>query len=118
MRWRLTAQRLRSTPARAYRSIWTADGSPLLVHSRALRDATAESLGAHYVVRLGMRYGSPSIEKAQAELISEGVDPIIAFPLFPQFAESSTGSAVRKVLPPFGDWPIICTPGSRRAVWL
>ncbi|MEE8557886.1 MAG: ferrochelatase [Myxococcota bacterium] len=84
--------------ARAYRSIWTTDGSPLLVHSRALRNAVAESLGGDYVVRLGMRYGSPSIEKAQEELIVEGVDSIIAFPLFPQFAESSTGSAVRKVL--------------------
>ena len=31
--------------ARAYASIWTEEGSPLLVHSRALRTAVAEALG-------------------------------------------------------------------------
>src|SRR5262245_13590818 len=48
--------------AKAYRAVWTRDGSPLLVESRRLARRVAEMLGPAYAVRLGMRYGSPSID--------------------------------------------------------
>jgi ferrochelatase len=82
--------------ARAYASIWTEEGSPLLVHSRALRTAVADALGEPYVVALGMRYGSPSIEEALGQLDRAQLDRILVLPLFPQFAVSSTGSALEK----------------------
>jgi ferrochelatase len=90
------------TSAHAYASIWMREGSPLLVHSRALRDALAKELGPSYVVALGMRYGSPSIEGALRDLADSDVDRVVAVPLFPQYASSSTGSALQKVLDVLG----------------
>src|SRR5256885_3231109 len=50
-----------SRSAHAYAQIWTERGSPLMVESRALRDAVERELGAQARVRLAMRYGEPSI---------------------------------------------------------
>ena len=43
-----------------YGRIWLAEGSPLLVHTRALRTALAQAL-PDVPVAMGMRYGEPSI---------------------------------------------------------
>ena len=48
--------------AAAYAKVWGKDGSPLLVHSRALQVAVQEKLGPSWRVELSMRYGEPSIE--------------------------------------------------------
>jgi ferrochelatase len=84
--------------ARAYRKIWTADGSPLRVHGRALRDGVAKALGDGYVVELAMRYGEPSIAEALARLAMADVARIVVLPLFPQYSEAATGSAVARVM--------------------
>ena len=81
--------------AEAYRTIWTEAGSPLLVHSLELRDGLRAHLGDDTRVELGMRYGEPSIESALADL--EGCDPIAVVPLYPQYASSSTGTALQEV---------------------
>ncbi len=81
--------------ARAYASIWLEAGSPLLVHGLALRDALATSLGEEVRVALGMRYGSPSIESGLRELA--GVERVLVVPLFPQYATSSTETALEAV---------------------
>jgi ferrochelatase len=78
--------------AAAYQKIWGPEGSPLLAHGRALRAGLARALGPGFVVALGMRYGRPSIPEALAELAAAGVGRIVALPLYPQWAESSTGS--------------------------
>ncbi|NNL67746.1 MAG: ferrochelatase [Myxococcales bacterium] len=83
--------------AAAYRKVWTDAGSPLLSNGIALRDGVAAALGDDWVVALGMRYGNPSIGSALARLVAADVDRIVALPLFPQWAESSTGSAVAKL---------------------
>jgi len=85
------------TASAAYRAIWGPDGSPLLAHGRALRDEVAKALGDDFVVALGMRYGAPSIASALEQVAGADVDQILALPLFPQWAESSTGSAVAKL---------------------
>lgn len=88
--------------AQAYASIWTEAGSPLLVHSLALRDALRQrELGAAQV-ELGMRYGNPSIESALDALA--GCDPIAVVPLYPQYASSSTGTALQEVFRVAGAW--------------
>jgi ferrochelatase len=81
--------------ARAYASIWLEAGSPLLVHGLALRDALATALGEGVRVALGMRYGSPSIESGLRELA--GAERVLVAPLFPQYATSSTQTAVEAV---------------------
>lgn len=103
--------------AALYRSIWTDEGSPLLVHSRRLADKLQARLPGARVV-LGMRYGRPSLEDAVAEVKASGATRVLLVPLFPQYASASTGTALEKayallgalprvpdvsVLPPFFD---------------
>jgi ferrochelatase len=85
------------TSAAAYRAIWTADGSPLLAHGRALRDALAKALGDPFVVELAMRYGVPAIPPALERLARADVDRVVVVPLFPQYASAATGSAMEAV---------------------
>lgn len=83
--------------AHAYQKVWMKEGSPLLVHSLALRDRMREEMGDAWQVELGMRYGNPSIASATDALLAAGVNRIVAAPLFPQYASSSTGSAVEEL---------------------
>ena len=83
--------------AAAYQKIWTDEGSPLRIHGEALVDALSQRLGDEYKVALGMRYGSGSIAEALDELDRAGVDEIVVLPLYPQYAMSSTGTALAKL---------------------
>jgi hypothetical protein len=82
--------------AEAYRKIWGADGSPLLSHSRALCERVRAAL-PELEVELAMRYGKPSIRAGLTALRDRGCDRIVVFPLYPQYAASSTGSTVEAV---------------------
>jgi len=85
--------------AHAYRAIWDPErGSPLLYHSRDLAAGVAAKLGPAWHVELAMRYGNPSIAGALAAFAKAQVDRIIVLPLFPQYATSSTGTAVARVM--------------------
>lgn len=83
--------------AEKYAQIWTGDGSPLLIHARRqakmLQGFLGARLGQPLAVELGMSYGSPSVESAVLKLREQGCDRILVFPLYPQYAASSTGSA-------------------------
>ena len=82
--------------AHAYRTIWTEQGSPLLVHSQALTAAVAERLSGQYEVELAMRYGNPSLPDAVARLRARGVSDFTVLPLYPQEAASSSGSSLAR----------------------
>jgi ferrochelatase len=85
--------------AHAYRSVWDAErGSPLLYHSQDLAAGVSAKLGDGWHVELAMRYGKPSIESAIGKLEAAKVDRIVVLPLFPQYATSSTGTAIAKVM--------------------
>ena len=83
--------------AAAYQSVWMPEGSPLLVHSRALEKAVREKLAGEYEVELGMRYGNPSLPHAIEQLKSRGVTDFTVFPLYPQQAMSSTDTSLVRV---------------------
>lgn len=93
---------LRTRPARSaalYRTIWRADGvSPLLHHTRLLASRIQHSLGGGVRVVFAMRYGSPAIGGVVEELRDSGVERLLVLPLFPQYASSTTGSALEAVL--------------------
>ncbi len=92
----------------AYRKIWTDRGSPLLVHSRELARKVALELESEFEVELAMRYGRPSIQGAVDRLRRKGVQELIALPLYPQQAASSTGSSVHAIYRVLGDaWDVI-----------
>lgn len=85
--------------AAAYRTIWDAKrGSPLLYHSQDLAAGVAAKLGDGWRVELAMRYGTPSIADGLTALEKAQVDRIVVLPLFPQYASSSTGTAVARVM--------------------
>ncbi len=83
--------------AAAYQKIWMREGSPLLYYTQSLATKVSEKLGPTYAVEVGMRYGNPSIQVAMQKLIEKGVSEIRVLPLFPQYAESSTETAIAEV---------------------
>lgn len=93
---------LRFRPAKsahAYQKVWTEEGSPLLVHGKALTEAVAQRFAdsPDVRVRLAMRYGTPSLRSAIEALTKDGCDRIVVVPLYPQYASSSTGSTAEAV---------------------
>lgn len=74
--------------AEAYKTIWTQEGSPLLVYSQKLVAKLQQQMGSSYKVVLGMRYGEPSLKTAIEQV--KDCDKILLFPQYPQYAESST----------------------------
>jgi len=87
--------------AALYRKVWTPQGSPLLVTTRAqaaaLEQRLATTTGVAVRVLVGMRYGEPSIASALAELMNAGVDRVLAFPMYPQYAGATTGSSLEQL---------------------
>lgn len=83
--------------AAAYRKVWMADGAPLKVYSQQFLAAIRAELGDRFEVELGMRYRNPSIAAAVEALVARGVDRLVVFPLYGQYASSSTGSTVAEV---------------------
>jgi len=86
---------LRTRPAKSaekYRLIWTAEGSPLAVHTARQANLLAQETGSK--VEYAMRYGGPTIASALAKLSN----PVV-LPLYPQYSASTT-SSVLDLLPP------------------
>lgn len=81
--------------AHAYRSIWTPEGSPLIVRSRKLQRLLQDKVPIP--VELAMRYQNPSIREAIQKLNQRGVDDVLLIPLFPHYAMSSYETAVVRV---------------------
>ncbi len=80
--------------AEAYAQIWRPEGSPLVVTSRRIQEGLQERLGSGFEVELAMRYQNPSVAAALAHLRAKGVQDLLVFPLFPQYAMSSFETAV------------------------
>ncbi|MCT3899599.1 ferrochelatase [Elizabethkingia anophelis] len=74
--------------AEAYKTVWTDQGSPLIVISEQIQKKLQQVVDVP--VALGMRYAQPSIEKGIQDLVDQGVNEIILFPLYPQYAMSTT----------------------------
>ncbi|WP_248724676.1 ferrochelatase [Seonamhaeicola sp. ML3] len=80
--------------AAAYKKIWWEEGSPLIVISERLQDKIQKQVDVP--VALAMRYGSMTIEKGLRELVDQGVDEVLLFPLYPQFAMATTETILVK----------------------
>ncbi len=91
-------------PARVlpkYRRVWTEQGSPLLCHSLALRDALRASLvdaqGEPVAVELGMLYSTPDVAQGLAALREAGAERIVVLPLFPQYSGTTNAATMDQV---------------------
>lgn len=93
--------------AKAYQDIWTQEGSPLKVYGYRVQRQLQERLGDSFVVELGMRYRSPSIEESLKHLLDQGCQKIVILPLFPQYASATTGSVHQKVMEVVSRWQTI-----------
>ncbi|MBT6355999.1 MAG: ferrochelatase, partial [Nitrosomonadales bacterium] len=84
--------------AKKYAQVWTSKGSPLLVNARLQEKLLKKLLKKKYrqpiEVALGMSYGNPSMNSALNELRKKNCTKILLFPLYPQYAASSSGSAM------------------------
>ena len=72
--------------AKAYKKIWTEQGSPLVHY--------CIKLGKRLGVEVGMAYGNPSFKNAVERLIADGVEEVCLLPMFPHYAMATTGSCI------------------------
>lgn len=93
--------------AKIYQKLWTKDGSPLLIHGNAVKEKLQQSLSAEHEVFLAMRYQNPSLDTVLAVMQKRNFDKVIVLPLFPQYASSSTGSALERVMQIISKWYVI-----------
>ena len=98
---------LRLRPGRSagkYALIWTAEGSPLKLHTerqaKLLAGALGESGHRDIEVAWAMRYGEPGIGAVLDRLRAEGAARILILPLYPQYAASASASVFDEV----ADW--------------
>lgn len=80
--------------AEAYSTIWTKEGSPLIVLTRQLREALQPLV--EEPVEIAMRYGNPCMEEAYERLLARmpELEEVVAIPLYPHYAMASYETAV------------------------
>jgi ferrochelatase len=96
--------------SRAYKKVWSAEGSPLVVHTQGLAQKLEAQLGDDFAVSAGMAYGSPSIASAVAELLEKNPQEILLLPLFPQGSSATTSalsSSAMEALIGYWDFPAL-----------
>ncbi len=94
-----------SKSSHAYRQIWTSEGSPLLIHSRAItNDLAHRNVLGDAAVALGMTYGQPSIAGALRELKAKGARRILVLPLYPQYSGTTSASVFDRVTSEMQSW--------------
>lgn len=97
--------------AQAYQSVWTKDGSPLLVFSKrqakALTKRVKQDLGREIPLELAMTYGNPSIASGLQRLKQQGIERILILPMYPQYSSSTTAAIYDKIAKILKDQPLI-----------
>jgi|SRR5690554_4417553 len=79
--------------AKAYQSIWSKAGSPLIVLSEKLQQAVQKQV--QMPVELAMRYGNPSIESGLLKLSRlPDIKEVLFIPLYPHFADSTVTTCI------------------------
>jgi len=73
---------------KAYESIWTEDGSPLIINTNLIAKNLHDKIS--HPVEVAMRYQNPSIMSGLIKLNEKGCNEIIAVPLYPHYAESTS----------------------------
>ena len=93
--------------AKIYKRLWTDNGSPLLLYSESVKEKLSAALGEEYGVELAMRYQNPDMDFVLEIIRKAAYEKIIIFPLFPQYASASTGSAIDKAMKIISRWWVI-----------
>ncbi|MCJ7552366.1 MAG: ferrochelatase [Ignavibacteriaceae bacterium] len=100
--------------AKAYKELWTEkglpsgrQGSPIIIYGESVKEKLQKELGKEFEVELAMRYRNPSLDDVLAKMKKKNYQKIIIFPLFPQYASASTGSAIDKAMKIISKWWVI-----------
>ena len=82
--------------AKAYATVFTEQGSPLLFHTQAQADAIRQQLTEqghdNLVVDFAMRYGNPGFDAVLDRMFKQGVRKLLVLPLYPQYSGSTSAS--------------------------
>jgi ferrochelatase len=78
--------------AQKYKTIWTPQGSPLLIYCQNLLEKLKKQFSADYVFSLAMSYGEPSVFQSLQTLQEQNCKYLLVIPLYPQYSGSTTGS--------------------------
>lgn len=84
--------------AENYGRVWLNEGSPLKVFTERQTEGLRQRLPDNVYVEYAMTYSEPFVPQMLAKLKANGVGRLLVIPLYPQYAGSSTGAAVDKVL--------------------
>ncbi len=119
----LNLQVLRTRPAESaakYARVWSKEtGSPLMHYTKRQTALLQEAL-PNVPVRFGMQVGNPPLADVVNEMLAQGVDRLIALPMYPQYSATTTASATDvlfsalmklrrvpaiRIVPPYYDHP-------------
>ncbi len=89
-----------------YQQLWTAEGSPLLLNTEKFAILLGKALGENYRVFTAMRYGNPMLKKSLQQIKEQEFDELVVFPMFPQYASSTTGTVVEFVGKEVQSWEV------------
>jgi ferrochelatase len=86
-----------------YKQLWDQKGSPLLYHGLSVKNKLQERL-ENADVFFAMRYGNPSLKQALKDIQYNRYEKLVVVPLFPQYASSTTGTAIEAVFREVKKW--------------
>lgn len=78
----------------AYKAIWQKKGSPLNIYTKEIVESLGADRKGEYRVEYAMSYSSPYIDETLDRLKAEGVKEFYYLPMYPQYAQSSSLSAL------------------------
>lgn len=91
--------------AHAYKTIWTEQGSPLIVFTQRLTEKLALRLADSNIhIDCAMRYGRPALAEKLLDIKQQGIDDIVIVPLYPQYSSTTTASIFDVVAEVFVGW--------------
>ena len=89
---------------KAYRKIWTKDGSPLVCISQKLSEHFSAKFSEDVSVEMAMRYGHPSISEKLLKFDRDKVEHLIVLPLYPQYSSTTTASVFDAIMEKIALW--------------
>ncbi|RLD78268.1 MAG: ferrochelatase [Bacteroidetes bacterium] len=93
--------------AKLYQKLWTDNGSPILTYGISLNKKLNNLLDDKQEAFIAMRYGNPNLKKVLNQIKEKHFSKIVILPLFPQYASSTTGSIVEKIMIIIRKWNYI-----------
>lgn len=78
-----------------YQRLWTEEGSPIISHTTDLANEL-NSTQSDFDFYFAMRYGNPSLKSVLKDIQNKNYKELVVLPMYPQFADSTTGSTIKK----------------------